>query len=212
MKESKKEKKVFIIAVTIVVILSLLLIISRNYGDYSNINLRKNRKDIFSPSDLTVGKIKYSDEENEIKKVLGAPRKETEEEKGIYKYKKLSYDGLELTLKENYDKYMLVKAEITSRKYKTSRNIKVKDRVIKVFRKYKVENSKGTYIYGNYTTKSLDNFGIKENIYLAVRNDKELVYVYRDTIVSEEKPNIARLNITYNKGKVEKIVWSYDTE
>lgn len=212
MKENKKEKKVFTVAVIIIVILSLLLIISRDYGDYRKIKLRKNNKEIFSVSDLVVGDIKYSDTEEEIKKKLGNPKNEEEIENGIYKYKKLSYEGLELTLKENYDKYMLVKAEITSRKYKTSRNIRVKDRVLKVIRKYKVENSKGTYIYGNYTTKSLDNLQIKENIYLAVRNDKEIVYVYRDTVVLEERPNIARLNITYSKGKVEKIVWSYDTE
>ena len=175
---------------------------------YENANDEKKSK-TFS---IEKNSIKYSDTEEEIKKKLGNPKNEEEIENGIYKYKKLSYEGLELTLKENYDKYMLVKAEITSRKYKTSRNIRVKDRVLKVIRKYKVENSKGTYIYGNYTTKSLDNLQIKENIYLAVRNDKEIVYVYRDTVVLEERPNIARLNITYSKGKVEKIVWSYDTE
>lgn len=208
--DNSKQKKVFTIAVVLIIVLSILLLIARNFGSFENVVVNKNDKSIFSISDLTVNNLKFSDNEETIIKQLGKPKKEKKFTNDIYSYKTLYYDGLELTLKENYNDYMLVKAEITSRKYTTSRNIKVKDRVLKVIKKYKVQNKMGTYLYGNYSTNALDNSAIKENIYLGVRSEKEIVYINRDTIVDDSKPNIARLNISYKFGKVTKITWSYD--
>lgn len=159
---------------------------------------------------MTVDDIKYSDTEKDIIKKLGKPKKEDKIKQDIYKYKILHYNGLTLTLKENYNDYMLVKAEIESKKYKTSRDIKVGDSILNVMKKYKVQNERGTYIYGNYSTDALSDSEIKENIYFGVRSAKEVVYVNRDAKVDNNRSNIARLNISYKYGKVKKITWSYD--
>ena len=209
-KKSETEKKIFIISISIIIFLSLLLIISRNFGNFNNVRLRKNNKTIFSVSDLTVSNLKYGDTEDVILKQLGKPQKIKEDVQNVYKYKILYYDGLKLTLKENYADFMLVKAEITSPKYKTSRGIKVNNRILRVMRSYKVENSTGTYIYGNYTTNLIDNMDVKDPIYMGVRSNSEVVYINRDSVVSEISPNIARLVISYKYGKVTKITWSYD--
>ena len=208
--DNSKQKKVFAVAVVLVIILSILLLIASNFGTFDNVIVKKNKNSIFSISDLTVNNLKFSDNEKKIIKELGKPKKEKKFTSDIYSYKTLYYDGLELTLKENYNEYMLVKAEITSRKYTTSRNIKVKDRILKVIKKYRVDNKMGTYLYGNYSTNALDSESIKENIFLGVRSTSEVVYINRDAIVDDAKPNIARLNISYKFGKVSKITWSYD--
>ncbi|MBQ9023777.1 MAG: hypothetical protein IJ105_00990 [Bacilli bacterium] len=210
MLDEKSQKIVFIVAVVIIVILSLLLIISRNFGTFNNISMRKNNKDIFSVSDLTVNNLKFSDKESKVKKELGNPTKEKEETENNYKYKKLYYDGITLTLKENYDDFMLVKVEITSKKYKINRNIKVNDKILRVMKKFKIENTTGTYLYGNYTIEQLNNSELKDNVYVAVRSNSEVVYINKDAQVSDGISNIARLNISYKHGKVSKITWSYD--
>ena len=206
----KNQNIIFKVAVVIIILLSLLLIISRTFGTFDNIYVRKNNKSIFSISDLTVNDIKFSDNEESIVKKLGEPKKDKVEMVDNYKYKKLYYNGLVLTLRENYDDFILVKAEITSSKYKINRNIKVNERILRVIKKFKVENTSGTYLYGNYTTDALNNPEIKDNIYLGVRGSKELVYIFKDAQVNDLKTNIARLNISYNHGKVSKITWSYD--
>lgn len=207
-----KSKKILLILIIIIVIFSILLIVSENFGNFSKVKLKKNDKTIFSISDLVVDDLKYSDNEEKVKKVMGKPKKEKSLVKGIYKYKELHYDGLVLTLKENYSDYMLVKAEITSNKYKTSRKIKVKDKILNVIKKYNVENKVGTYIYGNYSIDALSESEITENIYFGVRNNKELLYINRDSVIEDTKTNIARLNISYKYGKITKITWSYDVE
>ncbi len=208
----KKSKRVLLILIIIIIVLSVLLLISENFGNYSKVRLKTNDKTIFSISDLTVDKLKYSDSEKVVRKEMGKPKKEKNVSKDIYSYKELYYDGIILTLKENYSDYMLVKVEITSDKYKVSRKVRVNDKISKVIKKYKVENKTGTYIYGNYSFNSLNDSSIKDNIYFGIRNKKELAYVNRDAIVGDERSNIARMNIEYKHGKVKKITWSYDFE
>ena len=209
--EDKKLKKLFIISVSMVLFLAILFAISSAFGTYGNISLRKNNKKIFSSSDLTVGKLKFYDDEETVKEYLGKPLKEKAYDKEIYKYKLLEYKGLKLTLKENYDDYILVGAEITSKRYKTSRNIKVNKKITKAIKKYKVQNQKGTYIYGNYDIGALTDKSIEDNVYLAIRNDDSVVYINKDAS-NGSMTNIARLTFSYKNGKITKIKWSYDIE
>lgn len=208
--ELKRQKKILKIISIVIVVLIILLIISRSFGAFNLVKLKENKKTIFSISDLIVDDINCMDTEKEIIKKIGKPKKEEKIKEDIYEYKVLYYDGLQLTLKENYNDYILVKAKINTRKYKTSRSIQVGDNILDVMNKYKVENEKGTYIYGNYSTDALSDSEIKENIYLAVRSSKEIVYINKDAKVDNDRSNIARLNISYRYGKVKEIIWSYD--
>ena len=208
---SKNKKSLFILLV-VIVLLSILLIVSESLGNFSKVRLKKNSNTIFSVSDLQVNKLSYSNTEKQVRKEMGKPKKEKKFKKDIYSYKKLVYDGITFTLKENYDDFMLVKVEITSRKYKVSRGIKVGDSVSKVVKKYRIDNSRGTYMYGNYSIDSLNESEITETIYFGVRNKREIIYVNRDAIVGNDKSNIAKLDMYYKYGKIKKIIWSYDFE
>lgn len=205
-----QQKKLFIIAVAVVLVLSLLLIIAKNFGSFENVRMRQNNKTIFSATDLTVNNLKFSDTEKNVKKELGKPNKEEKKQNGVYEYKILYYDGLKLTLKENYNDFMLVGAEITSSKYKVNRNLKVNKSITSAIRKFKVKYSTGTYLYGNYSTDALGSTEITENIYFGVRNKNEVVYVYRDAVIEGMPTNTAKLNISYKHGKITKITWKYD--
>lgn len=208
----KKDKKILLVAIAIIIVLAILLVISRIFGDYSNIKLKVNDNAIFSISDLVVDDLEYSDTEKEVIKKLGKPKKTEKFKNDIYDYKKLHYNGLILTLRENYDDFMLVKAEITSGKYETSRGLKVSDKITDVYKAYKVENKYGTYIYGNYSADALKEVEITKNIYFGVRSKKNVVYINRDSVIENTRTNIARLDISYKNGKVSKITWSYDFE
>jgi hypothetical protein len=207
-----RKKKLSIIIGRVVIVISILIIISRYFGVFENTKVKANDKEIFSVTDLTVGKLKFSDTEKEVKKALGKPKKEETITKDIYKYKIFYYNGLKLTLKENYDDYILVGSEITSRRYKTSRKVRVGNQILKVIKKYKVENTNGTYIYGNYTVEALDSNNIGENVYMGLRNTQEIVYINKDASIEGKKSNVARLNFSYSHGRVKKITWSYDFE
>lgn len=208
----KKNKIALLIMIAIIVIFTIALMASKFYGNYSNIKLKQNDKTIFSVSDLAISNLKYGDTEKQLKKQMGKPKKEKSIKKDIYKYKELHYNGVIFTLKENYDEYILVKVQITSSKYKISRNIKIGDDILDVINSYKVENKYGTYIYGNYSTDALNETEITDNIFFAVRSKNEIVYINRDAVIDGLKSNIARLNISYKHGKVTKIIWSYDFE
>lgn len=211
--KTNKRKKITMIAIAaIIVVLLFLLVLASYFRDYGKVRLSTNKKDIFTISDLTVNKLKYGDNEKTVEKVLGKPNKTKEKTESIYKYKVLSYDGLTLTLKEFYDDYALVKAEITSSKYTTSRNIKVNKKITKVFRKYKVESNRGLYMYGNYSNKVLTDEENTSNIYFGLRSSKNVLFVNRDSVVDGLVTNIAKLDIEYKHGKIKKITWSYDYE
>ena len=203
--ELKRDKLILKITSIIIVILLILLLASRNYREFDTVMVSKNNNKIFSMSDLVIDGVKYGTSEKEVKKKFGTPVKED-------KITKDKYRGLKLTLKENYTDYMLTKVEVTNNKYKVSRNIKVNDKIIKTIKKFKVENKKGTYLYGNYSVDALNEEEIKDTIYLGIRNDKEVVYINRDALVGDTVSNISRLNISYKYGKITKISWSYDFE
>lgn len=74
--ELKRDKIMLLITSIIIVILLSLLIVSRNYRDFSLVNLKTNNKTIFSVSDLKINDLKYGDKEEEIRKSLGTPNKE----------------------------------------------------------------------------------------------------------------------------------------
>ncbi len=210
--ELKRDKLILKITSIIIVILLILLLASRNYREFDAVMVSKNNNKIFSMSDLVIDGVKYGTSEKEVKKKFGTPVKEDKITKDKYSYKILEYKGLKLTLKENYSDYMLTKVEVTNNKYKVSRNIKVNDKIIKTIKKFKVENKKGTYLYGNYSVDALNEEEIKDTIYLGIRNDKEVVYINRDALVGDTVSNISRLNISYKYGKITKISWSYDFE
>lgn len=210
--ELKRDKLILKITSIIIVILLILLLASRNYREFDTVMVSKNNNKIFSMSDLVIDGVKYGTSEKEVKKKFGTPVKEDKTTKDKYSYKILEYKGLKLTLKENYSEYMLTKVEVTNNKYKVSRNIKVNDKIIKTIKKFKVENKKGTYLYGNYSVDALNEKEIKDTIYLGIRNDKEVVYINRDALVGDTVSNISRLNISYKYGKITKISWSYDFE
>lgn len=210
--ELKRDKLILKITSIIIVILLILLLASRNYREFDTVVVSKNNNKIFSMSDLVIDDVKYGTSEKEVKKKFGTPVKENKITKDKYSYKILEYKGLKLTLKENYSDYMLTGVEVTNNKYTVSRNIKVNDKIIKTIKKFKVENKKGTYLYGNYSVDALNEEEIKDTIYLGIRNDKEVVYVNRDALISDSTSNISRLNISYKYGKITKISWSYDFE
>jgi hypothetical protein len=200
----------FLVIVGVIVILSLLLLISGIFGNFKDVKLKKNNNEIFTIKDLTVNNLKFLSTSEEVEKELGKPRKKQELTKNNYRYIEYYYSGLKLTLKENYSDYVLVGAEITSHKYKTSRNIKVGNKVLNVINKYKVEIPEGNYIYKNYTIDSLNNNLVKDNAYFSYRTSKEIRYYNKDAVTEGNPTNVAELRFDYRFGRINKITWSYD--
>ena len=209
-KKLDKKQIIFLSVVGIIVIISLLLIISGLFGNFSSVKLKKNNNEIFTIKDLTVNNLKFLSTSEEVEKELGKPRKINELTKNSYKYKEYYYSGLKLTLKENYSDFVLVGAEITSKKYTTSRNIKVGNKVLKVINKYRVDLPEGNYIYKNYTIDALNDNLVKDNAYFSYRNSKEIRYYNKDAVVEGSPTNVAELRFNYSFGRIKKITWSYD--
>ena len=210
--ELKRDKIMLVITSLVIVILLSLLVASRNYRDFSAINIKTNNKTIFSISDLTINNLKYGDNEEKVLKELGTPIKESNETKDKYSYKELEYNNLKITLRENYDDYILTGVEIKSDKYVINRNIKIGNSIVKTMKKFKVENKSGQYLYGNYSIGSLSDEEITDTIYFGVRNNKKVVYVNKDATVNDMYSNISKLTLDSKKGKITKITWSYDFE
>lgn len=214
MAKKKLEKKqiIFLIVVGVIVILSLLLLISGLFGNYENVKLKKNNNEIFTIKDLTINSLKFLSTSDEVIKELGKPKQTKEIAKNNYKYVEYYYSGLKLTLKENYEEYVLVGAEISSSRYKTSRNIKVGNKVLNVINKYNVENETGNYIYKNYTIDALNDNLVKDNAYFSYRNNKEIRYYNKDAVIEGTPTNHAELKFDYSFGRIKKITWSYDVK
>ena len=210
--ELKRDKIMLVITSLVIVILLSLLVASRNYRDFSAINIKTNNKTIFSISDLTINNLKYGDNEEKVLKELGTPIKESNKTRDKYSYKELEYNNLKITLRENYDDYILTGVEIKSDKYVINRNIKIGNSIVKTMKKFKVENKSGQYLYGNYSIGSLSDKEIADTIYFGVRNNKKVVYVNKDASVNDMSSNISKLTLDYKKGKITKITWSYDFE
>lgn len=210
--ELKRDKIMLVITSLVIVILLSLLVASRNYRDFSAINIKTNNKTIFSISDLTINNLKYGDNEEKVLKELETPIKESNKTRDKYSYKELEYNNLKITLRENYDDYILTGVEIKSDKYVINRNIKIGNSIVKTMKKFKVENKSGQYLYGNYSIGSLSDEEITDTIYFGVRNNKKVVYVNKDATVNDMYSNISKLTLDYKKGKITKITWSYDFE
>ena len=183
--ELKRDKIILLVTSIIIVILISLLIASRSYRDFSSINIRTNNKNIFSISDLTINNLKYGDNEEKVLKELGTPNKESNKTKNSYSYKELQYDNLKITLRENYDDYILTGVEIKSNKYVINRKIKVGNNIVKAMKKFRVENKSGQYLYGNYSIGALNDEEITDTIYFGVRSNKKVVYVNKDASVND---------------------------
>lgn len=208
-----RQKQLFISYFIFALILIIMLIIFFSYlKNFGEITLKSNKKDIFSINDLTINNLKYGDYEKDVIKELGKAKSIKKVTINNYEYKILSYDGLKVYLKEYYEDYKLSKVEITSKKYYVSRKIRVGKKITNVFKKYRVDNKKGAYIYGNYTNKSLYEKDIDGNIYYGVRSNKNILFINRDSKVDNLPTNIAKLNIEYKKGVIRKITWSYDID
>ena len=208
-------KKSIALLVFVVVLAVFLFIFTSRFRNYSEINLLKNSKEIFNVSDLTIDSLKYNSTEKEVVKHFGKPSKEKKVVKNGYSYKILTYSGLKITLKEYYDDYTLNKVEVTSRKYKLSRRIRVGNRITSVMNKFRIDNKKNEYLYANYSAESLKDQALKDNVYYGIRSEDKVEYVNRDKNISNEVDipnNIARLTINYKHGIVKKISWSYDVE
>ncbi|MBR3117155.1 MAG: hypothetical protein IKF36_04700 [Bacilli bacterium] len=211
-KDVKKKRKAILLFSLMLLFVIALLVVASYFRNFAEIKLAVNEKKIFTIEDLIVNDLKYGDNEAAVTKSLGKPK--SEEEKGInkYDYKILKYDGLTVYLKESYNDFVLSKVEIYSGKYETSRGLKVGSKITKVFNSFKVENSSGAYMYGNYTNKALKDSEIKDNIYYGVRSKENVLYVNRDEIIDGIPTNIAKLDIKYSNGIIKNITWSYDVE
>ena len=86
-KKLDKKQIIFLSVVGIIVIISLLLIISGLFGNFSSVKLKKNNNEIFTIKDLTVNNLKFLSTSDEVEKELGKPRKINELTKNSYKYK-----------------------------------------------------------------------------------------------------------------------------
>lgn len=207
-----KKRYIFVAAAGVLVIISLLLIISGAFGNFEKVKLNKNNKDIFTINDLSVNDVKFGATSEEVKAYFGKATKEDTIIKNNYEYLILEYPGLKLSLREYYDDYILVKAEVSSNKYTTARKIKVGNRIMSAIKKYNISISDSNYIYKNYNLEALSENLVKDNVYFAIRNNKEVRYYNRDAVVDGQKSNTAILKFEYNKGKITKIIWSYDFE
>ena len=203
-------KKNITIIICIIILLMILLNVAGNNKDIININLKTNNKKIFSVDDLKINDLKFGSTEKEIEKSLGKPEKIQDKKINSFQYKIYKYKNLKLTLKEFYSDYMLVGAEITSRKYKTSRNIKVGNNITKVINSYNIKNKTGNYLYGNYKLSSLSRNSTTDNIYLGIRTKKQVIYINRDAVTDNPYTNKAQIIYNYKNGKITKIQWSYD--
>ena len=205
-------KKMAVGLAILILFVFVLILRSTFYKNFAEMNLDKNKKEIFSIQDLTVGNLKYGNTEETVKKELGKPNSEKEKLIGQYNYKILEYNGIKVTLKENYDKYILAKVNITSNKYNGPRGLKIGNKITKAFSNFKVENSTGAYLYGNHTKDALKQKEVTENVYFGIRSAENVLYVNRDEIVGDIKTNIAKLDVKYSSGKITEIMWSYDVE
>ena len=210
--DNKRNRIIIALVTVILFILLLLIFVINSFKNYGQIKLTTNKENIFTYEDLVINDLKYGSKEEEIKKYFGSPKEIKENKKGIYKYKTLTYDGVKLTLKENYEEYILVKVEVTKGSINLSRNIKVGNKITKVFDNFRVDNSSGAYLYGNYKKEALSDKEIKNNIYFGIRTNKNVLYVNRDSVIDDLPTNTATLNIEYDHGTIKKITWSYDVE
>lgn len=211
-KDVHKKRKAILIFSLMLLFIVVLLVIASYFRNFGEIRLSVNDKKIFTVNDLVIDDLKYGASEKDVIKSLGKPESEEEKEINSYDYKILKYSGLRVYLKENYDTYILCKVEINSTGYVASRNLSVGNKITKVFESFKIDNSTGAYLYGNYRNKALTQSEVKDNIYFGVRSSENVLYVNRDEVIDGIPTNIAKLDIKYKNGRIKSITWSYDVE
>ena len=209
--KNKKLKWTIGLALLVIVIV-LAILIASYFKDYGKSPLTPNNNAVFTVDDLRLDSLKYGSTEKEVLEKYGKPKSTKEETKDIYKYKVLEYSSMTLTLKENYNDYILCKVEVTSNKYTLSRGVKVGKKITYVFNNFYVENALSAYLYGNYTNKALNDKEVTDNIRYGVRTSENVLFVNRDSLLSNLHTNMAQMNIIYNHGRITKISGSYDSE
>lgn len=221
MKKNKKKKtteknnkylKILLISFILIFLIGLI-VYAKNFRDFSSMTLRTNNKDYYNINDLVINDIKYLDNEAKVDKAFGKANKVETKVIGSYKYKIKKYKGLTLTLKENYEDFVLVKVEVTSKDYKLGRNLGVGKKISKVLRSYRVNKSKSPYMYGNYKRDVLGDKSVKKEIYYGYRDKTFVEYVVRDAYTSEDSSiMLSKIVYEYKYGKVTKVTWSYDVQ
>ena len=83
-KKLDKKQIIFLSVVGVIVIISLLLILSGLFGNFENVRLGKNNKEIFTIEDLKVNNLKFLSTSEEVEKELGKPKSTKEISKNNY--------------------------------------------------------------------------------------------------------------------------------
>lgn len=209
--KSKIFQVIFCLLIAFIIYGIIVLIV--DYKDFVKINLKQNTNSIFSLTDISVSNLVYGDIEEVAVTTFGKPDKIETFKDGKQKYKTYFYDGLELTFKKQNDSYLFMKAIVTSDKYYVSRTIKVGDRINDVMNKFFVEDTKGEYMYGNYTENELDGKSVKENVFFGHRTKNLVYYIHMDTPYKNGyaslKDDIAQLTMKVSLGKVKRIELMY---
>lgn len=213
--DSNKKNKIIQLLICFVIALVIygIIVLVKNYKDYTNIELNTNNNSIFTVTDLTVRNAVYGDLEDVIVTEFGNPKRIEKFKDNKQNYKTYYYDGLELTFKENNNVYTLMKAVVTSEEYLVSRNIKVGNQINEVMNKFLVEKKTGTYLYGNYKENTLNSKKINENIFYGKRDKNLVYYLYMDVPYKNGyatwSDDIAQLTFKVKYGKVKQIEWMY---
>ena len=105
----------------IAIIIYLVLVIVTSSNSFKNKTLNSNTNSMFTITDLTINNSKYKDILNSVITEFGLPLKIEEFNDNDVKYKAYTYDGLELTFKEENSQYILMKAKVSSDKYHISK-------------------------------------------------------------------------------------------
>ena len=141
MNSNKKNKIIqLLICFVIALVIYGVIVLVKNYKDYTSVELNTNNNSIFTVTDLTVRNAVYGDLEDVAITEFGNPKKIEKFKDNKQNFKTYYYDGLELTFKENNDVYTLMKVVVTSEDYLVSRNIKVGNQINEVMNKFLVEN------------------------------------------------------------------------
>ena len=214
MNSNKKNKIIqLLICFVIALVIYGVIVLVKNYKDYTSVELNTNNNSIFTVTDLTVRNAVYGDLEDVAVTEFGNPKKIEKFKDNKQNYKTYYYDGLELTFKENNDVYILMKVVVTSEDYLVSRNIKVGNQINEVMNKFLVEKKTGTYLYGNYKENALNSKKVNENIFYGKRDKNIVYYLYMDVPYKKGyvtwNDDIAQLTFKVKSGKVKQIEWMY---
>ena len=79
--------------------------------------------------------------------------------------------------------------------------------------KFLIINTKGSYLYGNYTENDINGKKVKENVYFGKRDKNIVYYLYMDAPYNNGfasyKDDIATLTFKVSANKIKEIEWMY---